>query len=65
MATKTVLVSDMSGEEIREGSGAEVRITPHDARRTAVVMDVTDDEAKAMGAKGRPVARRGRKPATA
>ena len=62
MARKTVLVSDMSGEEIQEGQGAKVRIVFDDARRGAIEMDVTADEAKAMGAKGGPVARRGRRP---
>jgi hypothetical protein len=62
MAKKTVLVSDLSGEEIREGDGARVRITFSDARRGSIEMDVTAEEAKAMGAKGRPTARRGRRP---
>jgi hypothetical protein len=62
MARKTVLVSDLSGEEIREGDGAKVRITFNDARRGAIEMDVTAEEGKAMGAKGRPAARRGRRP---
>ena len=62
MARKTVLVSDLSGEEIAENDGAKVRITFSDARRGAIELDVTADEAKAMGAKGRQVARRGRKP---
>lgn len=62
MARKTVLVSDLSGEEIKDGDAAKVRITFDDARRGSIEMDVTADEAKAMGAKGRPVARRGRKP---
>jgi hypothetical protein len=58
------LVSDLSGEEIADGQGAEVRITFADARTKSLVLDVTADEAKAMGAKGRQVARRGRKPKT-
>jgi hypothetical protein len=62
MARKTVLVSDLSGEEIKDGDGAKVRITFTDARRGSLEMDVTADEAKAMGAKGRQVARRGRRP---
>jgi hypothetical protein len=62
MARKTVLVSDLSGEEIKDGDGAKVRITFADARRGAIEMDVTAEEAKAMGAKGRSVARRGRRP---
>jgi hypothetical protein len=62
MARKTIFVSDLSGEEIKEGNAAKVRITFDDARRGSIEMDLTADEAKAMGAKGRPVARRGRKP---
>ena len=62
MAKKTVLVSDLSGEEIQEGKGAKVRITFEDARSGSLELDVTADEARAMGAKGRQVARRGRKP---
>lgn len=65
MAKKLVLVSDLSGEDIPDGRGAEVRITFKDSRTPSVVMDVTTDEAKALGVKGRTVARRGRKPATA
>jgi hypothetical protein len=62
MARKTVLVSDLSGKEIAENDGAKVRITFNDARRGAIELDVTAEEGKQMGAKGRPVARRGRKP---
>ena len=62
MAKKVVLVSDLSGEEIQEGKGAKVRITFEDARSGSLELDVTADEARAMGAKGRQVARRGRKP---
>jgi hypothetical protein len=65
MARKTVLVSDLSGEEIKDGDGAKVRITFSDARRGAIEMDVTAEEAKAIGAKGRPAARRGRRPKSA
>jgi hypothetical protein len=62
MARKTVVVSDLSGNVIEEGQGAKVRISFEDARRGSIELDVTADEAKAMGAKGRQVARRGRKP---
>lgn len=51
MARKTVLVSDLSGDEIQDGQGAKVRIVFDDARRGAIEMDVTADEAKAMGAR--------------
>jgi hypothetical protein len=60
MAKKTVLVSDMSGEEIPEGKGATVRITFRDARKGIRELDLTDTEAERLG--GRPVARRGRRP---
>jgi hypothetical protein len=56
------VVSDMSGEQIPDGKGAKVRITFDDARSGSIEMDVTADEARAMGAKGRAVARRGRRP---
>jgi hypothetical protein len=60
MAKKTVLVSDMSGEEIPDGKGATVRITFKDARKGVRELDLTDAEAERLG--GRPVARRGRRP---
>ena len=62
MARKTVLVSDLSGEEIPDGKGATVTINFRDARKGVVVLDVTDSEADQMGAKGRQQARRGRRP---
>ena len=65
MARKTVVVSDMSGEQIQGGKGAKVRITFDDARSGSVEMDVTAEEARALGVKGRQVARRGRKPKNA
>lgn len=57
---KTVVVSDMSGEPIPEGTGAVVRVTFRDARKGARELDVTDSEAEALG--GRSVGRRGRRP---
>jgi hypothetical protein len=60
VAKKTVLVSDRSGNEIPEGKGATVRITFRDARKGVRELDLTDEEAEALG--GRSVARRGRKP---
>ena len=63
MARKTVLVSDVSGEEIAEGKGATIRITFQDARKGVRELDVTDSEAEKMG--GRQVARRGRRPKSA
>ena len=63
MARKTVLVSDMSGQEIPEGKGATIRITCRDAREGVRELDVTDDEAEKLG--GRQTARRGRRPKAA
>jgi hypothetical protein len=63
MARKTVLVSDMSGDEIPEGKGAVIRITFRDARKGVRELDVTDSEAEKIG--GRAVARRGRRPKNA
>jgi hypothetical protein len=60
VAKKTVLVSDISGEEIAEGKGATIRITFRDARKGVRELDVTDTEAEELG--GRSVARRGRRP---
>ena len=60
MARKTVLVSDISGQEIEDGKGATIRITYRDARKGVRELDVTDAEAEGFG--GRHVARRGRRP---
>jgi hypothetical protein len=62
MARRTVLVSDLSGEEIPDGKGATVTITFRDARKGAIVLDLTEGEAEQLGAKGRRQARRGRRP---
>ena len=62
MTRKSVLVSDLSGEEIPDGKGATVTISFRDARKGAIVLDLTDSEAEQMGAKGRRQARRGRRP---
>lgn len=65
MARRTILVSDISGDEIEEGKGATVTIKFEDARRGTIVMDVTAEEAESMGSKGRKQARRGRRPKAA
>jgi hypothetical protein len=39
MARKTVLVSDVSGQEIPDGKGATVRITYRDARKGVRELD--------------------------
>ena len=63
LARKTVLVSDMSGQESPDGKGATVRITFRDARKGVRELDVTDEEAEKLG--GRQTARLGRKPKSA
>jgi hypothetical protein len=65
MARKTVVVSDISGKEIPDGKGARITISFGDARRGTIVLDVTDDEAEELGAKGRRQSRRGRRPKAA
>ena len=60
MAKKTVLVSDMSGQEIEDGKGATIRIVFRDARKGVRELDVTDAEADRLGR--RQVKRRGRRP---
>ena len=62
MARKSVVVSDLSGEEIPEGKGATIRINFSDARRGSAQLDVTDAEAEDLASKGRKTARRGRRP---
>jgi hypothetical protein len=65
MAKRTIHISDLSGEEIQEGKGAQISIKFADARKGTFVLDVTDDEADELGSKGRKQARRGRKPKAA
>jgi hypothetical protein len=62
VARKTVLVSDISGEEIPEGQGATLTISYADARRGVVRLDVRADEVKDLARRGVRQARRGRKP---
>jgi hypothetical protein len=62
MARKTVLVSDLSGNEIEDGKGAQVVIKYQDARRGQVVLDVNADEVEDLARKGQRQARRGRRP---
>jgi hypothetical protein len=62
MARRTILVSDLSGEQIPEGKGAIVTITYGDARKGIIVLDLTDAEADQLGTKGRRRGRPGRRP---
>jgi tRNA U54 and U55 pseudouridine synthase Pus10 len=62
VARRTILVSDLTGEEIDQRNAAQVTIRYADARRGQVVLDVNADEVEDLAAKGRRQARRGRKP---
>jgi hypothetical protein len=63
---KTIRVSDQTGKQIPDGSGATIRITFADARKGSREADVTDDEASAIADRihARRVARRGRRPSS-
>jgi hypothetical protein len=62
MATKKILISDLTGKEISDGDAATLTIRYADARRGQVVLDANSDEVKDLAAKGRKQARRGRRP---
>lgn len=62
MARKTIFVSDLSGEEIREKDAAQLVIKYQDARRGQVVLDVNANEVDDLARKGQKQARRGRRP---
>ncbi len=63
MARKTVLVSDLTGKEIRdEKDSAQVVIKHGDARRGQITLDVLASEVDELASKGRKTARRGRRP---
>jgi hypothetical protein len=63
MARKSIIVSDISGREIRdEKDAAKVAINYGDARRGRVELDVLASEVDDLAGKGRKVAKRGRKP---
>lgn len=58
VARKTVMISDLSGDTIPDGSGATIRITFNDQRKGIRELDVTDAEAERLG--GRQAKRRRR-----
>jgi hypothetical protein len=62
MATKTILVSDLTGREIDEKDAAAVTIRYADARRGQVVLDVNASAVDELALQGQRQARRGRKP---
>jgi hypothetical protein len=63
VARKTIVVSDLSGKEIRdEKDSAQVVIRYVDARRGQVTLDVLASEVEDLARQGKKTARRGRKP---
>jgi hypothetical protein len=64
MAKKTVLISDLTGDEVDDKDAAQVIIKYKDARRGQVVLDVNASEVDDIARKGQKQARRGRKPKT-
>jgi hypothetical protein len=62
MAKRTILVSDLTGNEIDDKNAAQVVIKYVDARKGQVVLDVNADEVEDLARKGRRQARRGRRP---
>jgi hypothetical protein len=62
MARKTIIVSDLSGNEIYEKEAAKVTITYADARRGQIVLDVNASGVEDLARKGTRQARRGRRP---
>jgi hypothetical protein len=63
VARKSIIVSDISGREIRDPKdSAAVTIRYGDARRGQISLDVLATEVDDLAGKGRKTARRGRKP---
>jgi hypothetical protein len=62
MAKQTVLVSDLTGRTIGDGTAVKIRLTFEDARRGSYELDASVAEVSDLMAKGRKVARRGRRP---
>jgi hypothetical protein len=62
MSRKTILVSDISGEEIEDREAVQITIRFADPRRGQVVLDARASEVEELAAKGRKQARRGRRP---
>jgi hypothetical protein len=62
VARRTILVSDLTGNEIDNREAAKVTITYADARRGQIVLDVNASEVDDLASKGIRQARRGRRP---
>jgi hypothetical protein len=63
VARKSIIISDISGREIRDPKdSAKVAINYGDSRRGRVELDVLASEVDDLASKGEKKARRGRKP---
>jgi hypothetical protein len=62
VARKTILVSDLSGEEIELKDAAQLIIRYTDARRGQIVLDVSAAEVEDLAERGTKQGRRGRRP---
>lgn len=62
MSRRTILVSDLSGEEIDAKDAVQVVIRYADARRGQIVLDASATEVENLAEHGQRQARRGRKP---
>jgi len=64
MAKKVVLVSDLTGKEITDGTAVRIILTFNDQRRGQYVLDAhpEDAEVQLLVSKGTKQARRGRRP---
>jgi hypothetical protein len=64
MARKVVetVVSDLSGQTIKEGDIWTMELTPEDGRKNKFRLDLSETEAMEFAAKGTEIKRRGRPP---
>jgi hypothetical protein len=60
MARKTILVSDLSGQEIKNGDGASVQITLESKPNTRFIAEVSVEEIKELLAASVETKKRGR-----
>ena len=60
MARKTVLISDLSGEPIGDGAGAQVRIQIESKPRSTFYLDASEEEVAELLAKATEKTKRGR-----
>jgi hypothetical protein len=60
----TIIVSDLSGDQIPEDQAVKMTLEYNDGRRNKRELDLSEAEAAQFTAKGREIKRRGRKPGT-